>query len=134
VLGSTTGTPRECNAHNEKSLAPMMLKLGGIALFGGDTTKVRGGETRESNLMVYQSELDNWDRVVLARWPCRRALFKMFSSPEYLKVVPCKLSALEVVLTPVRGQIVIPDLRFVAGGLFLAIFLLVGWVHAAGLL
>ena len=81
--------------------------------------------------MVYKSELDNWDRVLVVRYPGRRTFLELVTNPDYLKVMPYKLASLEVVLTPVSGEVVIPDLRWVAGGGVLAIFLLVGWVRAA---
>lgn len=97
----------------------MLLKSGSYPLVGGDTTRLRIGKS-ESNLMVYQKELDNWDRVLIVRYSGRRAFLSLVANPEYLNVMPYKLASLEVVLTPVSGEIVIPDLRWVAGGAFLS--------------
>lgn len=126
----TTGSPKEANAHYEDVAVPMLLKRGGYPMIGGDTTRVRAGKP-ESNLLVYQKELDNWDRVLVVRYPGRRDFLDLVSNPEYLKVMPYKLASLEVVLTPVSGELVVPDLRWVAGGGLLAVFLLVGWIRAA---
>jgi hypothetical protein len=38
--------------------------------------------------------------------------------------------ALELDLVPASGDVVIPDLRWLVGGGFVNIFLLVGWIHA----
>ncbi len=128
--GPTTGTPEEANAHYEEAARPLLLKNGGYAIMAGETTRIWGGKRPESNLAVYKSELDNWDRVLVVRYPGRRTFLHLVTNPDYLKLMPYKVAALEVVLTPVSGKLVIPDLRWVAGGLFLAIFLLVGWVRA----
>ena len=129
--GRTSGTPKEANAHYEEVATPMLLKSGDYPIVAGGTTRIWGGKRPESNVMVYQRGLDNWDRVLVVRYPGRRTSLGLVTNPGYLKVMPCKLASIEVVLTPVSGELVIPDLRWVAGGGFLAIFLLVGWVRAA---
>jgi hypothetical protein len=47
------------------------------------------------------------------------------------EVMPYKLSSPEVVLTPVSGQLVNPDARWIAGAAGLANLLLAGWIRAA---
>ena len=126
-----TGTPQEANARYEKAVTPMLLKKGGYPVVAGAATKVKGGQGRASNLMVYRPDLDNWDRVLVVRYPGRRVFLELITSPDYLKVMPCKLASLEVVLTPVSGQLVVPDARWIAGAIGLANLLLVGWIHAA---
>ncbi len=59
--------------------------------------------------MVYRPGLDNWDRVIVVRYPGRRTFPDLVASPGYLKVMPGKLSSLEVALTPVSSELVIPD-------------------------
>jgi hypothetical protein len=125
------GTPEEANAHYEKAVTPMLLKRGGYPLVGGDAMRVRGRDHPESNLLVYDPALDNWDRMLVVRYPCRRAFLDLVSDPAYLQVMPYKLAALQVVLVPVSGALVVPDLRWVVGGVGLAVFLLAGWVRAA---
>lgn len=104
----TTGTPEEANAHYEDAVMPMLIKSGGYPIVAGGTTKIWGGRP-ESNLMVYKSELDNWDRVLVVRYPGRRTFLELVTNPDYLKVMPYKLASLEVMLTPVSGELVIPD-------------------------
>jgi hypothetical protein len=53
------------------------------------------------------------------------------SDPQWLKVAPYKIAALELALVPVLGQMVIPDLRWVIGGACLIVFLGAGWLRAA---
>jgi hypothetical protein len=124
------GTPEEANAIYEQAVTPMLLKRGGYPLLGGDTTRIRGSDSPESNLIVYDPALDNWDRVLVVRYPCRRAFLDLVSDPEYLKVMPYKLASLQVALVPVSGALVVPDLRWVVGGGCVAVFLLAGWVRA----
>jgi hypothetical protein len=38
--------------------------------------------------------------------------------------------ALELLLVPVSGRVVVPDLRLLVGGSLLGVFLAVGWVLA----
>jgi len=122
--------PREANARYENVATGLLLRSGGYPLIGGDSMRVGRGE-RKSNLIVHTPELDNWDRVLVVRYPGRRTFFDLVTNPEYLAVMPYKLAALEVVLTPVQGELVVPDLRWIAGGACLAIFLMVGWIRAA---
>jgi hypothetical protein len=127
----TTSTPKEANAHYEAATVPMLIKSGGYPILTGSTTKIRDRQGRESNLMVYRPDLDNWDRILVVRYPGRRTFLELVTNPEYLKVMPYKLSALEVVLTPISGELVIPDLRWLVGASCLASLLLVGWIRAA---
>jgi uncharacterized protein (DUF1330 family) len=127
----TSGTPAEVNAQYEAATTPMLIKRGGYPLVAGPTTRIRSGQNPESNLMVFNPDKDNWDRVVIVRYPGRRTFLDLLASPDYIKVMPYKLSSLEVVLTPVSGELVIPDLRWIVGGGCLAFFLVVGWVRAA---
>ena len=65
--------------------------------------RVGRGE-RKSDLIVHTPELDNWDRVLVVRYPGRRTFFDLVTNPEYLAVMPYQLAALEVVLTPGPGR------------------------------
>lgn len=44
---------------------------------------------------------------------------------------PYKFMALEIDLVLVSGDMIVPDLRWLVGGVLVIIFLLVGWVRAA---
>jgi hypothetical protein len=127
----STGTPEEANAHYESTVTPMLIKMGGYPILAAETTKLRVGRGSHSNLMVYRSDLDNWDRALVVRYPGRRTFFELVTNPEYLKVMPYKLASLEVVLTPLSGQLVLPDSRWIAVATGLAGLLLAGWIRAA---
>lgn len=122
--------PSEANALYEEGAMPLLFKSGAYPLVGGDSMRIASGE-KKSNLIVHEAELDNWDRVLVVRYPGRRTFFELVTNPAYLKVMPYKLASLKVVLTPVRGDMVIPDMRWVVGGACLTIFLLTGWIRAA---
>jgi len=124
-----TLTPLEANEHYEDVMGPKLIKSGSYPLFGGDTSGISEGQ-ENSNLLVYEPELDNWDRVLIVRYTGRRAFFDLVTDPEYLKVEPYKRASLKVVLAPVSRDIGIPDLRWIAGGIGLTIFLLVGWIRS----
>jgi len=149
-----TGTPRDANAHYETSLAPMLLRRGGYPILAGSATKISAakisaarasagqasagqasagqagsGQDRASNLMVYRPGLDNWDRVLVIRYPGRRTFLDLVTDPRYLEVMPYRLSSAEVVLTPVSGQVVMPDARWIAGAAGLANLVLAGWIR-----
>lgn len=129
--GPNQGTPENANAYYEKIAVSLLLKSGSYPLLGGSTERVRSGEKPGSNLMVYEEELDNWNRILVVRYPCRRAFIELVTNSDYLKVMPYKLAALKVALVPIKGEAVIPELRWVVGGIGLVIFLLAGWIHAA---
>jgi len=126
-----SGTPAQVNEQYEEATAPMLFKRAGYPILAGPTTKIGGVRSHESNLLVFDPDRDNWDRLVVVRYPGRRTFLDLLASPEYLKVMPYKLSALEVLLTPVEGEMVIPDMRWVVGASCLASFLLIGWIRAA---
>lgn len=117
------GTPVEANAKYESVAVPMLLKLGGQAVYAGTS---KGG-----NLMEYGAELDNWDRVLLVRYPSRRAFLDLITRDDYAPVEPYKIMALKVVLTPTTAELVMPEYSWLAGTLALMIFLVVGWWRAA---
>jgi uncharacterized protein (DUF1330 family) len=117
------GTPEESNALYEKRATRMLFRLGGYAMLAGSA--------HGKNLMTYEPELDDWSRVLLVRYPSRRAFLSLLADPAYGPIEPYKVMALKVVLTPVSGELVIPDMRAVVGGALLSLFLAVGWLRAA---
>lgn len=125
----TSGTPAEANAQYEAATTSMLFERASYPMVGGNTTKIAKGSPK-SNLLVLNAAMDNWDRIIVVRYPGRRNLINLLTSPEYLKVMPLKLAALEDVFVPYSGQYVFPDMRWVVGAALLCIFLLVGWLHA----
>jgi len=125
------GTPREANATYEKAVKPILFRLGGYPLFGGETMEVRADGKAHSNLDGFDPAIDDWSRILVVRYPSRRAFFEVLTDPQWLKFAPYKLAALELALVPASGQVVIPDLRSVIGAACLIVFLGAGWVRAA---
>ena len=54
---------------------------------------------------------------------------KLISHPTYAIVAPYKFIAVELDLVPVSKGMIVPDLRWLVGGGFIIIFLLVGWLR-----
>ncbi len=126
------GTPAQANAHYESVVTPIALRLGAIPLVNGAVAGVGGGDGRlHSNLITFDREVDDWNRVLVMRYPNRRAFFSLISDPKYLEVMPYKLASLKVALVPVNAELVVPDLRWIVGMGLLAAFLVIGWMRAA---
>jgi uncharacterized protein (DUF1330 family) len=118
-----SATPREANAIYEDAAIPMLLKRGGFPIYAG--------EAQGANIMVHDPALDHWNRVLVVRYPSRRAFMDLVSDPAYREIAPYKLMALTVVLTPTGKEMAIPELPLLAGFVLLAIFLAAGWMRAA---
>jgi uncharacterized protein (DUF1330 family) len=117
------GSPQESNARYTKHASRLLKKIGGYP--------VVAGPTQAKNLMTYEPDLDDWSVVLLIRYPSRRAFLSLVADPAYAPIEPYKTMALKVVLTPVSGNRVTPDIRGVVGGALLSLFLAVGWIRAA---
>ena len=117
------GTPEQANEFYEKSVARLLFKRAGYPLVGG--------RPQANALLEVPPALDGWSRVVMVRYPNRRAFLSLVADPAYAPFVPYKFIALEIVLVPVAGEVRVPDLRLVVGGGLLILFLTVGWVLTA---
>ena len=124
------GTPVEANTIYEKAVMPILFRLGAYPLFGGAALEIRANGKAHSNLDGFDPAIDDWSRILVVRYPSRRAFFKLLSDPRWLKFAPYKIAALEIVLVPASGQVVIPDLRWVMGGACLIVFLGASWLRA----
>ena len=113
------GSPRESNARYEATVIPLLFRVGAYPVFAGSA--------QGPNVMSYEPELDAWHRILVVRYPNRRAFMKLMTHPAFQRVEPYKLMALKVVLTPMRPQMVFPELPFVAAATLLPLFLAVGW-------
>jgi hypothetical protein len=118
------GTPKESNARYEAATKPMLLRVGGYPVYAGTP--------HGKNLIEHDPALDDWSRLLLVRYPSRRAFLKLLTDPAYRQIEPYKLMALRLVLTPTTAQLVLPSVPLLAGGVLLVIFLALGWAHAAG--
>ena len=92
---------------------------------------VRADGKAHSNLDGFDPAIDDWSRILVVRYPSRRAFFELSTDPQWLKFAPYKIAALEIALVPASGQVVIPDLRCVVAGACLIVFLGAGWLRAA---
>jgi len=120
------GTPRESNARYEAAVTPMLLRVGGYPLYSGTP--------HGKNILEHDPALDDWSRLVLVRYPSRRAFMKLVTNPAYPAIEPYKLMALQVMLTPTRAELLVPSVSSVFGGILLVMFLSIGWARAAGVL
>jgi uncharacterized protein (DUF1330 family) len=118
-----TGTPVESNQRYEDAAIPMLFRGGGYPAYAGT---VRGG-----NVIATDAALDGWNRVLLVRYPNRRAFMNLLANPAYAPIAPYKLQALELVLTPTEAEIIMPPLPLLVGIFSLLLFLATGWWHAA---
>lgn len=119
------GTPAESNQLYESIAGPMLLKNAGSMPYGGNT------QSQAIFPIGTDPAFDDWSRVLVVRYPNRRAFLQLVSNPDYAKIAPYKLMALEVLLVPTSAELVVPDLRAILGAALLVIFLLTGWVRAA---
>jgi hypothetical protein len=119
------GTPQECNAHYMKSLKPLWLSHAAYPRLNG--------VTQSESFISIQPER-TWSQMTIVRYRNRRTLLKLLSNPAFGALEPYKFMAMELDLVPVSGNTVFPDMRWLLGGAFIIIFLLAGWLRAAGLL
>lgn len=118
------GTPEEANRYYEKHAVPLLLKSGGYPIFAGiPQGKCVVGTATKS--------VDDLTRVLVVRYTSRRSFLKLLADPAYAPIEPYKMMALDVSLLPMSAETVIPDTRYVAGSLLLALFLAGGWFRSA---
>lgn len=123
---SFAGTPEQANTFYESSVTSMLVLNAGSAPVMGNT--------QGRNVMSSASdapELDNWSRVLLVRYPNRRAFLQLIANPAYAPLEPFKAMALEFLLVPVQGATVMPDPQAMVGAALLLLFLGVGWRRSA---
>jgi glyoxylase I family protein len=114
------GTPAEVNDYYEHLVTPLALKRGEYPLLGGDV--------QATSLVASDAEgAQHWERVVVMRAPSRRAFIEFMADPAYGGTIPYKMAAMDVALIPVDAQIVVPDLRWLAGGMLLIVYLVICW-------
>src|SRR5437016_14389184 len=119
---SSKGTPEEANAHYEKSLIWLWLSHASYPTFIG--------APQAKNLITMEPER-TWGNMTVVRYPSRRTFLKLISHPTYAPLAPYKLIAMQLDLVPVSSGTVVPDLRWLVGGGFAIVFLLVVWIRAA---
>ena len=116
------GTPEQANAHYEKSLIWLWLSHASYPTFIG--------APQARNLIDIQPER-TWGNMTVVRYPSRRTFLKLISHPTYAPLAPYKFIAVELDLVSVSSGTVVPDLRWLVGGGFVIVFLLVEWIRLA---
>lgn len=110
------GTPIESNLKYEAAAIPMLLKGGGQPLYMG--------AVHDSNVLTQQADLNHWGRVLIVRYPDRRAFMDLISNPDYALIAPYKMMALDVVLTPSVSETILPPLWLTLSVILFIVFLL----------
>ena len=87
------------------------------------------GVPQAKNLINIQPER-SWGNMTVVRYPSRRTFLKLISHPAYAPLAAYKFIAVELDLVPVSSGAIVPDLRWLVGGGFAIIFLLVVWTRA----
>ena len=119
---SFRGTPEQANELYEKKVRQLLFKRCGYPLLAG--------RTQGKSLLEVPPALDSWGRVLLVRYRNRHTFLSLLADPAYGPWEPYKIMAVELVLVPVSGGVVIPDLRLLVGGSLLFVVLVVGWILA----
>lgn len=120
--GAFSGTSEQANAHYERAVTPLALRRGSYPLLAG--------QAQGTNLFPSAPALDDWSRVLVMRYPSRRAFLDLLADPTYAALFPYKAMAVQLVLLPVSGGLVIPELKVVAAGAGISLFLGVGWLRS----
>lgn len=90
------GSPKEANAYYERNVVPLALEKGAYPIFLGNVT--------EANVVAPSNDTDNWNRVIVMRYPNRRAFFELLADPRYADFVPYKFGSLDLGLVPMHAQ------------------------------
>lgn len=124
-------SPAESNRIYEEHVMPLAVQLGAYPIVGGETSGIPTPGMQDADLTGEDATINRTDRVLVMRYPNRRAFLELISDPRYLRWAPYKFAALELALLPVTARAVIPDLRWILAGLCLAAWLATGWFLAA---
>jgi len=115
-------SPAAANLFYEQKILSTAVRSGAVPIFGGTV--------ENANVMASEPADGRYDRVILMHYPSRRHFFRLFANPEYQKYAAYKYFAMDVELVPVKRDVVIPDIRFLAATVALVIFFAAGWLNA----
>lgn len=119
-------TPHQSNEYYEGEAFKLLAPNAGSAIYGSDI------RFKDALIPIGDNaSFDHWSRILLVRYPNRRAFLQLVSDPRYAPLEPYKLRALEVLLVPTDGDLVLPDVRLGAGAVLLLAFLGLGWYRSA---
>jgi hypothetical protein len=124
------GTPEQANALYEQKVRPLLFRLGAYPIFGSAMQGVLDGAQPSTNLISFDPAVDNWSRVLVVRYPSRRAFLELICDPAYLEFLPYKAASLMVALTPMQGDLVLPDALPALAVLLLTVFFAAAWIRA----
>lgn len=129
-----SGTAEEANAHYEQVVVPMLVARGVYPVFASVAQGVETESGMASNLLGFDTELDGWDRILLVRYPSRRAFLDLASDQTYLTVVPYKLAAIDLGFVPLDKHYMVPDLRWIVTLLAVGLFMILTRLPVGGML
>lgn len=121
------GTTAQVNEFYEDGAIPRLLELGAYPMVAGEA---HGMGSSGSVELLGQAGIDDLQRILVVRYPNRRAFFELFSDPDYLDVMPYKFASMNTTLVPTDGTVVVPELRFALASVLLCLFLLIGWLRS----
>ena len=121
------GTAAQINEFYEDGAVPRLLELGAYPMVAGEAHGIQPPDSVE---LLGRAGIDNLQRILVVRYPNRRAFFELFSDPDYLEVMPYKFASMNTTLVPTDGTVVVPELRFALGSVLLSSFLLIGWARS----
>ena len=117
-----SGTPHEANKYYEDHIMGLWLSHASYPMFNG--------LVQHDNLINIDPEKD-YDQVTLARYPSRRTFLKLLADPSYAPYEPYKFISMQLDLVPAGADMLLPDLRWVAGSILLFIFMAIGWFRSS---
>ena len=77
-------TGEEAYAIYAEEVVGHLAKVGGKPIFGGEVESLKLGEVE-----------DLWDKVAIAMYPSRKAMFKMINDPDYILSAQHRVAGLE---------------------------------------
>ncbi len=117
------GTPEQSNKHYEDAVMPLLFAQGGYPRYA---STAQGG-----NLMGPSGPDEGWDRILLVRYPSRRAFMDLITDPHYQPMLPYKLMALSVTLAPTSAELQVPEVPMALGTALLVLWLVFAWRRSA---
>lgn len=112
-------SPQEANAcYESEAMLPLTL-VGGQPIYMGNI--------HSPNILSQAQALNHWDRLLLVRYPNRRAFVELVTNPAYATIAPFKIMSLELILAPSAAELLLPPYWACFGALSVIFFLLVAW-------
>lgn len=123
---TTARTPVEANEQYEEAAIGLALPMGLSMAFAGEAQS-----TGTSTSLISQIPgSETWDRVLVVRYPSRRAFFELISDPEYLQIMHLKFAAVQLNLVPMSAMQITPPPSWIIIVLSLILLLAFGWWRA----